>query len=714
MDNKQNKFNKIKKCEIKYPHQSKQLFPHNFHNLNNLKSSKYFTISNSENQIKKALTKYRENNSKKNNYNINSNENKTTSTSDLSKIFASVKNNKNKNKSFKIDKKILSYAEPRTKVKEFHKIQPKIIDSFIADNNFDLEKFLVNDEETIINEDDDYTYSELEIIDNFSGINKFKNYNDNSNYTNININTIEKEYFLTEIDNKNNLNEILNINDINLEFVIMIEKLYDELIKDIEINKMDIYQNKLSIIKDLLYIYNSQSNNNLYNIIDNILLNNEELLLLDTIKNNTYNTKCNNNNKMNIKNNNNNYYVFLIIKEYIIIQVIFFYALILISLVKKEKNFFQSGLHSISFYFHQNIIIFIYIIFSNFKLNNSSNENTEKCIKILNENKTWLDKNNYKKYIRTNNNLSKQIILNLLKQLKSNINNNINDNSKLIEQIINILTTYLISYKKRKIISLIQDLNSNNYISQIFQILNFNKIISHYSGPNNSNNLNETNNTLASIESPPEPPFLSPISPKYKYTLVLDLDETLVHYVSDNDSAYIQIRPGAEEFIKELSEFYEIIIFTAALQNYADLIISGLDPDGVISDKLYRQHTINVGNNYIKDLNKLGRDITKIIIIDNISENFSEQPKNGLNIADFEGNEYDDELKYLKDDLIKLVKLKPDDVRLYLKDIQKKMDKRAVLFKNLYLNDKDNNEQNENDFDDNNICEEINNVNDKE
>ena len=152
---------------------------------------------------------------------------------------------------------------------------------------------------------------------------------------------------------------------------------------------------------------------------------------------------------------------------------------------------------------------------------------------------------------------------------------------------------------------------------------------------------------------------------------MLDLDETLVHYVSDNDSAYIQIRPGAEEFIKELSEFYEIIIFTAALQNYADLIISGLDPDGVVSDKLYRQHTLNIGNSYIKDLNKLGRDITKVIIIDNISENFSQQPKNGLNITDFEENEYDDELKFLKDDLKKLVKLKPDDVRYYLKDIQK-------------------------------------------
>ena len=52
-------------------------------------------------------------------------------------------------------------------------------------------------------------------------------------------------------------------------------------------------------------------------------------------------------------------------------------------------------------------------------------------------------------------------------------------------------------------------------------------------------------------------------------------------------------------------------------------------------------------------------------------------------MIDFEGNEYDDELNYLKNDLIKLVKLNPDDVRYYLKDIQIEMDKRAIYFQNL-------------------------------
>ena len=684
MENKKNKFNKIKKCEIKFS--NKNIIMHNCNNLNNLKSLKYFNNTDSENQIKNALTKYRENNLKKNQNNIS---NKTASTSDITKF--------NKNKSFKIDKKILSYAEPRTKIKQFHKLPPKILESFILDN-FDQNNFLDNvtnnTNNTIINENDDITSSEFEIIDNCTGINKFKNCSEYSN-------SMEKEYFLTEINEKKNINEMFDINEINFDFLIMIEKLYDELIKDIEINKMDIYQNKLSIIKDLLYIYNSQENDNLYNIIDNILLDNE-IFNFDIKNNNTYNNKINNN--INIKNSN--CYIFFIIKEYFILQIIFFYTLILISLIKKEKNIFQSGIHSISFYFHQNIIIFIYIIFSNFNLNNNNktNENFAKCINILNENKTWLDKNNYKRYIRTNNKLSKQIIINLIKQIKLNLKNqkdininiNINkSNINLIETISEILFSFLINYKTRKILSIFQQIKSNPSINTLLKKLNFNTIISHYTENKNKNLINDT---LLTIEEAPKPPYLSPISPKYKYTLVLDLDETLVHYVSDNDSAYIQIRPGAEEFIKELSEFYEIIIFTAALQNYADLIISGLDPDGVVSDKLYRQHTINKDNSYIKDLEKLGRDIKKVIIIDNISENFSKQPQNGLNICDFEGNEYDEELKYLKEDLIKLIKLKPNDVRLYLKDIQKKMDKRAILFKNLNENDK----FNENDFYDHN------------
>ena len=57
------------------------------------------------------------------------------------------------------------------------------------------------------------------------------------------------------------------------------------------------------------------------------------------------------------------------------------------------------------------------------------------------------------------------------------------------------------------------------------------------------------------------------------YTLVLDLDETLVHFVEENDSAYIQIRPGAEHFLEEMSKYYEIVVFTAAMQDVNYLFI---------------------------------------------------------------------------------------------------------------------------------------------
>ena len=55
-----------------------------------------------------------------------------------------------------------------------------------------------------------------------------------------------------------------------------------------------------------------------------------------------------------------------------------------------------------------------------------------------------------------------------------------------------------------------------------------------------------------------------------------------MHYTTDNESAYIQIRPGTEEFLIDLSKYYEIVIFTAALKKYADLVINSIDPNRVI------------------------------------------------------------------------------------------------------------------------------------
>lgn len=64
----------------------------------------------------------------------------------------------------------------------------------------------------------------------------------------------------------------------------------------------------------------------------------------------------------------------------------------------------------------------------------------------------------------------------------------------------------------------------------------------------------------------PEAPFL-PSCPLGTYTLVLDLDETLVHFVQSEEEGTVFIRPGCEEFLKAASEWYEIVVFTAGLQD---------------------------------------------------------------------------------------------------------------------------------------------------
>jgi TFIIF-interacting CTD phosphatase-like protein len=72
--------------------------------------------------------------------------------------------------------------------------------------------------------------------------------------------------------------------------------------------------------------------------------------------------------------------------------------------------------------------------------------------------------------------------------------------------------------------------------------------------------------TIDSKEIQPLPPFLPLVASK-QYTLVLDLDETLVHYVEEEDNAFIQIRPGCEQFIDEMANYFELVIFTAAMQD---------------------------------------------------------------------------------------------------------------------------------------------------
>jgi len=90
------------------------------------------------------------------------------------------------------------------------------------------------------------------------------------------------------------------------------------------------------------------------------------------------------------------------------------------------------------------------------------------------------------------------------------------------------------------------------------------------------------------------PPFLEALTgneAKEKYTLVLDLDETLIHNVEYGSESFFLVRPGCVQFIETMAKYYEIVIFTAALQEYADQVVDQIDVGNNIKYRLYRQHT---------------------------------------------------------------------------------------------------------------------------
>ena len=127
-----------------------------------------------------------------------------------------------------------------------------------------------------------------------------------------------------------------------------------------------------------------------------------------------------------------------------------------------------------------------------------------------------------------------------------------------------------------------------------------------------------------------------------KKTLVLDLDETLVHSqfkaIEKPDiilpieienqvyDVYVLKRPGLEDFLRKMAPLYEIVVFTASLSKYADPLLNIIDKYGYCSYRLFREHcTFNRGS-FVKDLERLGRPLNEVIIVDNAPASYLFQP----------------------------------------------------------------------------------------
>jgi RNA polymerase II subunit A small phosphatase-like protein len=129
----------------------------------------------------------------------------------------------------------------------------------------------------------------------------------------------------------------------------------------------------------------------------------------------------------------------------------------------------------------------------------------------------------------------------------------------------------------------------------------------------------------------------------------LDLDETLVHSsfkpTSNPDfvveveiegkhvPVYVQKRPGVDEFLKRCGELFEVVVFTASISSYASAVVDRLDKYKVVSSRLAREDCSYYEGYYLKDLSKLGRNLSQVVIIDNSPISYSRQPYNAMAIS---------------------------------------------------------------------------------
>ena len=608
-----------------YNYNYNNYYSNNNNGLNNIYFKKKSSLIESNidtNASSSNLSKSINNRERKKKYYSNNNKNKKDIFGVCPNYYSMIpqKNNSNKRMNLKVNKKQLYLNENNQNINNENENTDEEGRSFI------LDKHNRNPNDKSLEKCDSFISKNNSIIKNYNNNNNY-NYN-NINYNNINYNNI----------NYNNINNTQNIRNIGLQKTMKNRK---NLLMDFEGNEEGKSLNNIKNInnyKDANVIHtkkknNKQKNFNLFKIEELLVIEEKLNTIIECLKyNKEINKHC-----FDLWNFYFNCSVFKKIEK-------IFDKEIDINIVKLGINY---ELISLIICYEYSLDQDTYIE-TNIKLLEIMELNYNNLMRLFKQIITNIDGDNneniwVKKLLNIFENYSKKEdffiynddILLTIEKIKHN-NDNINIKiQKLLNYYQTENNTLLINYYLQLKTKTYEDLT-------IFFQKNILKIE------------NEEGSLIASlylrnnsIFSPIPPPYLKTKSIK-KYTLVLDLDETLVNFkIKKGREGFVRLRPFLFGFLEEVSQFYELIIFTSATEAYANSVIEAIEHDKKYFDYIfYRQHTIIVGNDFVKDLTRIGRPLNSTIIIDNMPQNFRFQKENGITIKPFWGQDSNDKTLY--------------------------------------------------------------------
>ncbi|CAH1791266.1 unnamed protein product, partial [Owenia fusiformis] len=179
------------------------------------------------------------------------------------------------------------------------------------------------------------------------------------------------------------------------------------------------------------------------------------------------------------------------------------------------------------------------------------------------------------------------------------------------------------------------------------------------------------------LPDPLKEPYYQP-----PYTLVLEMTGVLVHPDWTLNTGWrFQKRPGVAYFLQQVGPpLFEVVIYTAENGFTAFPIIDGLDQEGYIMYRLFRDATRYMDGHHVKDLSCLNRDLKKVIFVDCNPKSYELQPRNAIGLKKWTGDNEDRTLIDLATMLRMIGTSGVEDVRTVL-DYYNQFDDPVAAFK---------------------------------